>query len=83
MDKVYYDSKHPAGFGSEAKLVKAGKSNKKDVQKCLSGQNTYSLHKPVRKRLPRNAYTLTNINDVWEMELEDLSSISRYNGKYK
>ncbi len=26
--KVYYDSKHPAGFGSVSKLVKASKNKK-------------------------------------------------------
>jgi len=41
----------------------------------LSGQNTYALHKPVRNRFPRNPYTLTNIDDVWEMDLSDLSSL--------
>jgi len=41
------------------------------------------LHKPVRKRFPRNPYTVTNIDDVWEMDLADLSSLSKYNEKYK
>jgi transposase InsO family protein len=32
---------------------------------------------------PRNPYTVTNIDDVWEMDLADLSSLSKYNEKYK
>ena len=28
MGVVYYDPKHPAGYGSVANLVKAGKNNK-------------------------------------------------------
>ena len=48
----------------------------------LSGENTYNLHKPFRKRFPRNPYTLTNIDDIWEMELAVLSSISKYNDKF-
>ena len=43
----------------------------------------YTLHKPVRKRFPRNPYTVTNIDDVWEMDLADLNSLSKYNDKYK
>ena len=50
--------------------------------KWLAGQNTYTLHKPIRKRFPRNPYTVTNIDDVWEMDLADLSSLSKYNDKY-
>jgi transposase InsO family protein len=49
----------------------------------VAGQNTYTLHKPVRKRGPRNPYTVTNIDDVWGMDLADLSSLSKYNNKYK
>ena len=71
MDKIYYDPKHPAEFGSVAKLVKAGKSNKRDVEEWLSGQNMYTLHKPARKMFPRSPYTVRNIDDVWEMDLAD------------
>jgi len=39
----------------------------------------YTLHKPVRKRFPPNPYTVPNIDDIWEMDLADLSSLSRYN----
>ena len=53
------------------------------MEEWLSGQNTYSLHKPARKRFPRNPYTVTNIDDVWEMDPADLSSLSKYNDKYK
>ena len=64
LGKVYYDSQHPAGFGSVATLVKACKNKKRDVEEWLSSQNPYNLHKPIRKRFPRNPYTLTNIHDV-------------------
>ena len=69
--KIFYDPDHPAGFGSVAKLASASKTNKGIVNEWLSGQNTYTLHKPVRKRFPRNPYTVTNIDDVWEMDLAD------------
>jgi transposase InsO family protein len=41
------------------------------------------LHKPVRKSFPRNPYTIPNIEEAWEMDLVDLSSLSKYNNKYK
>jgi len=81
LGKVYYDPKNPAGFGSVAKLVKASKNKKKHVEGWLSSQNTYTLHKQVRKKFTRNLYTVTNI-DVWELELADLSSNSKYKYKY-
>ena len=66
-----------------AKLVKGGKNNKSAVEEWLLGQNTYTSHKPVRKRFPRNLYTVTNIDGVWEMDLAVLSSLSKYNDRYK
>ena len=83
LGKVYYDPKHAAGFGSVEKLVKASKHKERDVEEWLASQNTYTLHKPVRKRFPRDPYTVTNIDDVWEMDLADLNSLSKYNDKYK
>jgi hypothetical protein len=64
-------------------LVKADKTKKRDIEEWLSGQNTYTLHKPVRKRFPRNPYTVKNIYDVWEMDLAELSSLSKHNDKHK
>jgi len=43
----------------------------------------YTLHIPVRKRFHKNRYTVTNIDDAWEMDLADLSSLSKYDDKYK
>ena len=83
LSNVYYDPKDPAGIGSVAKLVKASKNKKRDVEEWLSSQNTYNLHKQIRNRFPRNPYTVTNIDDVWEMDLADLSSLAKYNDKYK
>ena len=77
LGKIYQDPKHTAGFSSAAKLVSVGKSNKKNVERWLSGQDTYTLHKPVRKRFPRNPYTVTNIEDVWEIDLAALGSLSK------
>ena len=83
LGKIYYDRKYTAGFSSAAKLVSAAKSNTRNVEEWLSSHDTYTLHKPVRETFPRNSYTVTNIDDIWEMDLADLSPLSRYNNKYK
>ena len=49
----------------------------------MSGHNTYTFQKPVCKSFPRNPYTVTNIGDVWEMDLADLSSLAKHNYKFK
>ena len=53
------------------------------MEEWLLSQNTYTLHKQVRKKFPRNPYTVINIRDVWEMDLADLSSLAKYTDKYK
>jgi len=65
------------------KFVKASKNNKRYVKEWLCGQDMYTLHIPVRKRFHKNRYTVTNIDDAWEMDLADLSSLSKYDDKYK
>ena len=48
------------------------------MEEWLSGQDTYTLHKSALKSFPRNPYSVTNIDDVWEMVLAVISSLSRY-----
>jgi hypothetical protein len=76
--KIYYDPKHTARFSSVEKLVSAAKSSKRNVEEWLSGENTYILHKSVRKRFSR-FYILLQILTIWEMDLAELSPLSRYN----
>jgi len=37
----------------------------------------------VRKRFPRNPYTVNNINDVWECDLVDVQGLRKYNDGVK
>ena len=83
LGKIYYNPKHTVGFSSAAKKVSAAKSNKRNIKGWRLGQDTYTLHKQVRKRFPRNPYTVTNVDDFWEVDLADLSYLSKYNDKYK
>jgi len=41
------------------------------------------MHRPVRKRFPRNTYTVNNIDDVWEIDILDLSSVKKYNDNHR
>ena len=83
LGKDYYNPKYSTGYASVANLVKASTTTKADVEEWLSGENTYNLHKPFRKRFPRNPYTVTNIDDILEIDVAVCSSISKYNDKFK
>ncbi|CAK1582677.1 unnamed protein product [Parnassius mnemosyne] len=85
INRIYYDPSNPAGFGSIDKLSKAmkGKMNKKQVKEWLKSQETYTLHKPIRKKFPRNRYILSNINELWQADLSDMRTYSQHNDGFK
>ena len=63
----------------EGKIQEKGK----DVRKWLTFQDTYILHKPVRKSFDRRRILVHGIDDQWQIDLVDLSSLSRVNDNYK
>jgi len=53
------------------------------IKAWLETQDAYTLHRPLRKRFPRNAYTVNNIDEVWEIDILGLTSLKKYNNNYK
>lgn len=81
INDIYYDISHPAGYGSLNQLTEAMKNRmtRKEVKNWLESQETYTLHKPVQQRFPRNKYILSNFNELWQADLSDMRSYSEYN----
>ena len=55
----------------------------RELIEWLEAQDVYTLHRPVRKRFPRNPYTLNNIMDIWECDLVDVQGLSKHNDGIK
>lgn len=85
INDIYYDVRHPAGYSSLDKLSQAMQCqmSKGDVRKWLQSQETYTLHKPVNRKIPRNKYILSNFNELWQADLSDLRTYSEYNEGFK
>jgi len=49
----------------------------------LETQDANTLHRPLRKRFPRNPYIVNNIDDVWEIDILDLTSLKKYKNNYR
>jgi hypothetical protein len=49
----------------------------------LDSQETYSLHKPIRKKISRNYYDVSYIDETWECDLNDMRNLSKYNDGYQ
>ena len=90
QQNLYYNPRHEASFGGLEKLyrtAKATKNNQKisrnDVRNWLRSQETYTLHKPVRRNYPRNKVFVDGIDDQFEADLADLQSLSAQNDNYR
>ena len=82
--KLDYDPARPSAFSTLEKLQAAfGKNKKNSVRAWLEKQDAYTLHRQVRKRFPRNPYSVTNVMDVWECDLVDVQSLGKYNDGHK
>jgi len=85
---LFYDPGKPSTYSSLAKLQAAikqakGKISTRETQACLELQDTYTIPKPLRRHIPRNPYTVTNVMEVWESDLLEVQIISKFNSYYK
>jgi len=84
ISDLYYDEGSAAGFStlpkrwaaevSESKTKKGKLQSVGSTKAWLEVQDSYTLHRPVRKRFARNLYTVTNVRNVWECDLLDVQS---------
>jgi len=84
LSNIYYNPSNAAGFSGVKRLVNEakGKYSTKEIKQWLSSQDTYTLHKPARKRFPRNRFVVFAINELWQADLNDLRGISAFNDGY-
>jgi transposase InsO family protein len=85
LSSIYYDPKHPAAFSTLNALYDAvNRSISKDtIGLWLEKQKTYTLHRPKRKRFPRNFYNIDNIGDLWQTDLICWENLAKYNDDFK
>jgi len=92
LRRLYTDPAAASAFSSLHKLqqaVRHAPSSKKkketptQIKEWLETQDAFTLHRPLRKRFPRNPYTVNNIDDVWELDILDLSSLKKFNNNYR
>jgi len=85
---LYYDPTKPSTFSTLKKLEEAAKQSKlgkkpSEIKSWLGIQHAYTMHKSLRRRFPRNPYTVNNILDVWECDLIDVQFLNKFNDNYK
>lgn len=88
LSKLYYNPKSPVGYTGLQALYKAAKKISKkikldDVKNWLRKQQTYTLHKPIRRKFVRRKTVVAGIDYQWQGDLADVSSLAKYNDKYR
>ncbi|HSN24110.1 MAG TPA: hypothetical protein VLS45_08080 [Methylomicrobium sp.] len=83
MESVYGDPKQPGSFTSVANLQHYAGVNRGTAERFLSGHDAYTMHKPARLRFPRRQTYAKGIDDLFQIDLIDLSSLSTYNSGYR
>lgn len=88
MKKVYYNPSNPGSLGGIERLRRAMQDetgNKVAVEKVkdfLSGEDTYTLHKPARINFPRNRVFVTRPLKQFQADLCDMQALARENDGY-
>ena len=84
LQDIYYDPGHHAGYGNAEDLYYAAKLRRKkitrrEVERFLEKQDTYTLHRPVRKSFERRKTLSRHLDHIWQADLVDLQAISKEN----
>ena len=82
MESTYCNLLAPASYGGLSKFKPKGYM-KKEVREWLQSQDTYTLHKPTRRRFPRRRVVVYGIDHQWQVELVDLAKLSSYTKGFK
>ena len=84
LHQLYYNPKHRTAFSGANKLwqyIKLHGKNitKKQLYEWLSKQDVYTSHHPIIHRFARKRVVTRGLNDVWDVDLMDMSNLSKYN----
>jgi hypothetical protein len=64
MESTIYNLLAPASYGGLSKFKPKGYTEK-EVREWLQSQDTYTLHKPTRRRFPRRQVVVYGIDHQW------------------
>ena len=82
MEAIYYNVVAPASYGGLSKF-KPKCYTKNEGRECLQSEDTYTLHKPTRRRFTRRQVVVYGIDHQWQANLVDLGKLASYNKGFK
>ena len=88
LQKIYYDTRHPASFSSIEKIYNYIRLNtdkkisRKDIRIWLSKQESYTAHCPVRRRFKRPRVLAFYKNYQWDTDTANMVKYKKQNDGY-
>ena len=85
LKRAYHDPADPGSLGGVDRLLRRAKElkipdvDRETVENVLKQEQAYTLHKPARRRFPRNHIYVKGIDGQWQADLADMQSLSRQN----
>ena len=84
LRQLYYNPKHSTAFTSASKLwqyvrLHGRNITKKQLYEWLSKQDVYTSHHPIIHHFVRQKVVTRGLNDVWDVDLMDMSNWAKYN----
>ncbi len=88
LENNYFKPGVPGAFAGPKKLYNTLKQNKQpvtytNVRKWLQDQDAYSLLQPVKYRFKRQKVITRGIDDMWDIDLADMTNISEHNDDHR
>src|SRR5215204_1742794 len=88
LQSLYTDFTAPYGLSNSKVLYTAARSanvptTRRDVEDFLAAQDSYTKHRRIVRKFPRNRVYVKCVDQQWQMDLVDMSSLSRYNDQYR
>ena len=88
LSDAYYNLKNPTAFSGEENVYRAVKKKlpnlkRKDVRNWFENQLTHTLHKPIRYNFKRFRTIVKGIDEQWQADLCDMTSLASDNSGKK
>ena len=88
LKDVYYNPSSPACYTGLYSVYREAKKREpgiklSDVRSFLQEQDTYTLHKPIRRKFPRNKTIAIGIDTDWQADLCDVQKFESQNAGHK
>lgn len=88
LQQLYYDPDSPAAYSGVVQLTRVARQQglpvtRARVKSWLAEQDTYTLHRPARRRYPRNRVIVGGIDSQWQADLVDMTAFVKANDGYR